>query len=356
MNPSSTSRPLIAHPWVAEQHAYVAGKKAANRAGSLAANENSFGPSPKVAEAILSALSDLHRYPDPLATELRERLAAHHGVAVDQVLVGAGSEEFFFSCSSAYANHGRVAHASPGYWGHKVPGRLLGAELIAVPQKNWTTDLVAMAEVEADLIYVCGPHNPTGTMNTPEELTAFVGSHRSGIALLDEAYIDYAPAETQLVGTGLVASGRCAVLRTFSKFFGLAGLRVGWFVGPSVVVSDLLKVRSPFPVSGVSQAAGLAALDDVDHQRFVREATARNKAAMLDALASVGLATVPSSANFAFVPLSEAAEEDRWTTRLRAGGVSVRSGVAFGAGPGMRITVPDDEGLALLEAALASAN
>jgi histidinol-phosphate aminotransferase len=354
----ATHRPRVVHPWVDEQHTYAAGKKASAEVGSLAANESQWGASPRVAAAVAASMGRVHRYPDPLSTELREAIAAHHGIDPASVLVGSGSDEFFFTLSMAYANRGRVVCAAPRYWGHEVPGRLLGGEVSKVPLADHTHDLGAMAriagEVDADIVYVCNPHNPTGTAVTRDRIEAFLDVSPAPINVIDEAYV-HAVGDLPAFDTiPLAAQGRCVTLRTFSKLYGLAGIRLGYVVGPVDLIDALIKARPPFSVSVMAQAAGLAALADQDHVQAVVAATHAGRAELTQLLLDAGLHPIPSQANFVAAMCGSGEAELALIDRLRVGGVSVRSGTALGLPGLVRITVPDPAGMALLSTLLLS--
>jgi histidinol-phosphate aminotransferase len=347
---------IHAHPWVDEQHTYAAGKKATSEVGSLAANESQWGPSPAVADAIAESAARLHRYPDPLCSELRAAIADHHGVDVASVLVGSGSDEFFYTLSIAFANRGRIVCAHPRYWGHEVPGRLLGGEITKVPLADWTHDLGAMAkaagDVGADIVYVCNPHNPTGTAVTRAAIERFLDHSPSPINVIDEAYVhavdDLASYET----IELAAAGRCVTLRTFSKLYGLAGVRLGYLVGAPDLVEALVKTRPPFSVSVMAQAAGLAALRDQDHLAAAVAATRAARRELTQLLLDAGLQPIPSQANFVAAMAGSGDAELALIERLASAGVSVRSGTALSMPGLVRITVPDAAGMALLRTVL----
>jgi histidinol-phosphate aminotransferase len=347
---------ITPHPWVDEQHTYAAGKKAAADVGSLAANESQWGASPTVAAAIAESAARVHRYPDPLCTELRAAIADHHGIDVDSVLVGSGSDEFFYTLSIAFANRGSVVCAQPRYWGHEVPGRLLGGEITKVPLADWRHDLPRMAkaagDVGADIVYVCNPHNPTGTAVSRADIEQFLDRSPAPINVVDEAYVhavdDLAVYET----IDLASAGRCVTLRTFSKLYGLAGVRLGYLVGDPHLVDALIKARPPFSVSVMAQAAGLAALADGAHLAAAVAATKAARAELTQLLLDAGLHPIPSQANFVAAMVGSGDDELALVERLRDAGVSVRSGTALSMPGLVRITVPDTAGMALLRSVL----
>jgi histidinol-phosphate aminotransferase len=328
---------------------YTPGRPASHEDGCLASNESPFGPSPRVEEAVAAASRALHRYPDPLANELRGALAGELGVDPEGILVGNGSDEMIYLLTMAFAAEGgSVVCADPPYRIDEIVPAIMGASITRVPLRDWRHDLGAMAAVEADIAFVCNPHNPSGTVVSQAALASFVEGCRSRLVVVDEAYVDFVddPAATSLVRE---AAGRLVVLRTFSKIHGLAGARVGYLVGSPEVVGVLRRVRPPFSVGSMSQAAALAALSDGDHRAMVRREVMRGRDRLSALFVAAGYRVVPSQANFVLVLAPDA--DELWD-RLYRGGVSVRLGSTLGAPGTVRVSVPAEAGFALLERAL----
>ena len=337
-------------PWIAGLSPYVPGRPATTESGRLASNESPFGVSAAVGAAVTAALPRLNRYPDPLATELRERLGDRLGVDPEQILVGNGSDELIYLLVMAYAaSGGSVVVADPPYRIDEIVAQAFGAAVQRVPLADFAHDLRAMSQVDADLCFVCNPHNPTGTTVPATALESLVRTGRAGLVVVDEAYLDFADDPSSLTALPLAAAGEAVVLRTFSKLFGLAGLRVGYLVGPARVVEDLRRIRPPFSVNALSQAAALAALDDRQGEDDARRRIVAGRAKLQALFAAHGLRTVPSQANFVLVLTPD---EAGLTAGLRARGVSVRPGTPLGIPGSVRVTVPGDAGLELLEHAL----
>ena len=341
-------RPPTPLPRIAGLQAYVPGRPSPGEDGSLASNESPFGASPKVQEAVAEAVRTLHRYPDPLAGTLRRALAREHGVDPEAVLVGNGSDELIYLLVLAYATGGAVVCADPPYRLDDIVPRVMGASVTKVPLKDWTHDLDAMAAVEADVAFVCNPHNPTGTTVSGAALVSFVERCRARLVVVDEAYVDFVddPAGTTLVAA---ATGKLVVLRTFSKIFGLAGARVGYLVGSPEIVETLRKIRPPFSVGTVAQAAATAALADTAHRRWVKEQVRLGRERLRDLFTTAGFEVVPSQANFVLVLAPDAAA---LSAHLERHGISVRLGAALDIPGTVRVSVPSTEGFALLERAL----
>jgi histidinol-phosphate aminotransferase len=341
-----------ARPWLDRIEPYRPGRHAANPDGSMASNESPLGASRRVVEAVTNALAGTAHYPDPLADRLRGQLARLHDVHPDQILVGNGSDELIYLLAWAFlADGGHAVCADPPYRIDEISSAVVNARVTKVPLRDWTHDLAAMARVEADLAYVVNPHNPTGTVCSPEAIEEFVSSSRAGLVVVDEAYVDFADDPARATAMPLARAGRAVVLRTFSKVHGLAGLRVGYVVGPVEVLDVLRKIRAPFSVGSLPQAAACAALEDDEHHRRVREHTLRLRTEVTALLAAADFVVVPSQANFVLVQ-TPGMLEAALVEHLAADDVSVRPGTALGAPGTVRVSMPTDTGLQMLRASL----
>jgi histidinol-phosphate aminotransferase len=341
---------IAPRPWVGALDPYVPGRPAGSEDGSLASNESALGPSLAVRAAIIEAAGRVHRYPDPLADDLRAALAAELGVDADSIVVGNGSDELIYLLVIAFAAMGgRVVCADPPYQMHELVPRALGCQVTRVPLRDWAHDLPAMAGVEAELAFVCNPHNPTGTAVTHDQIARFAAHSKAGLVVVDEAYIDFADDPQATSALDLLALGNVVVTRTFSKLHGLAGLRVGYLVGPPAVVATLRKVRPPFSVNAVAQSAALAALADRSYRAQAREQTLAVREAMATIFQDAGYQTVPSQANFILV---RAPDPGKLIDALARHGVSVRPGQVLGVPGAVRVSIPSQSGLALLKQAL----
>jgi histidinol-phosphate aminotransferase len=338
-------------PWAASASAYVPGRPAADDTGSMASNESALGPSAAVRDAIAGAAGSVARYPDPLATPLRERAGEHLGVDPGQILVGNGSDELITLLVHAYASFGgSVVVADPPYRLHALTPELQGATVRAIPLRDWTHDLDRMAGIRADLAFVCNPHNPTGTAVDVARLASFTEQF-TGLTVIDEAYVDFTDDPVRASALPLARAGRAVVLRTFSKVYGLAGVRVGYLVGPVEVVTALRAIRAPFSINALAQAAAVAALGDQAHWQRVREYTRDGRRRIAEIFHAAGFETVPSAANFVLVLVPD---EPGLVAALAAHGVSVRPGSSLGVPGSVRVSVPSPEGLARLERAVSA--
>lgn len=337
-------------PWVAELDPYVPGRPAGSEDGSLASNESALGASPAVRAAIARAAARVHRYPDPLADEVRAAVAGELGVGPDSLLVGNGSDELVYLLVTAFAAMGgRTVCADPAYRIHDIVPRALGCQVTRVPLVNWVHDLETMAGIQAELAFVCNPHNPAGTAVSHGDIARFAAVSTAGLIVVDEAYIDFADDPRGTSAVDLVGLGNVVVLRTLSKLFGLAGLRIGYLVGPHDVVTTLQKIRPPFSVNSLAQAAAVAALGDLEHRARARAETLAARDATAALFEAAGYRTVPSQANFVLVLTPHADELAETLAQL---GVSVRPGRALGVPGAVRVSVPSVSGLVLLERAL----
>jgi histidinol-phosphate aminotransferase len=321
----------------------------------LASNENPSGPSPRAVEAARSHLDRLHRYPDGPATALREALALRTGVAPEEVVVGNGSTDLIDLLARASLGPGHNAVVSRGAFArYRQVVAARNGNVREVAMRGFTHDLEAMrAAVDADtrLMFVANPNNPTGSWNGREEVEALAERLPFRVLLvLDQAYFEYAEEPEYPGGVELVRrGGRVAVLRTFSKVYGLAGLRIGDGLAPRDVVEAVDTVREPFNSNAIGQVAALAALEDQDH---VRRAVALNRSErtrVTEALAARGLGVLPSLANFVFVdtgrPGSEVFEA------LLARGIIVRPLGSYGFDTALRVSIGlPEENDALLRA------
>ncbi|MGB7281738.1 MAG: histidinol-phosphate transaminase [Candidatus Acidiferrum sp.] len=281
----------------------------------LASNENPLGPSPRAMEAAKRAIENAHRYPDGGTHLLRETLAARVGLAPEEIFVGLGSSEIIDLASRVLLRPGLQGMTSYGsYAPFSVAIRASGAELVLVPQRNFAFDLEAMAKAitpATRVIYLANPNNPTGTAFRAEELEQFLANvPDSVLVVLDEAYIHYAPSLDRRRSEQIYRShGNLLILRTFSKIYGLAGMRIGFAIGRPELLSAMNKLKTPFNTSGVAQAAALAAIDDREHVARCIATNASERKRLSEGLSGLGLRPVPSETNFIFMEVGPEAGE-----------------------------------------------
>jgi histidinol-phosphate aminotransferase len=325
------------------------------RVVKLASNENPLGPPPKAVEAAHAAMADAHRYPDAAVTELGKALGGHLQVPRSQVIVGSGSVELIDLLAKAFLGPGENAVISEHAFARFrqiVDARNRGARL--VPMREWTPDLEAMARAvdgRTRLVFVANPNNPTGTWNQRAEVESLVAALPPGVLLvLDEAYFEYANEPDYPDGVELVRRGAPVVVtRTFSKIYGLGGLRVGYGVAAPEVIEALLVVREAFCANAIGQAAATAALGDADHVRRSLELNRAEKARVAAALGERGFDVLPSLGNF--LTFDTGQEGRAVFRRLLARGVIVRPLDPYGMRRWLRVSIgTPEENSAFLEA------
>jgi len=278
----------------------------------LASNENPYGPSPKAIEALSDPALQLHRYPDPRGHDLREALAAHHDIAAEQLGLGNGSNELIDLLCRVFASRGEHAvFGHPSFPCYRIGSVAQELSYTAVPLRghlHWNVDdLLDAVTAETKLLFASNPNNPTGSYIAKGELERLLRLLPERVlAVIDEAYIEYADAEDFAPATLFRDTrDRLAILRTFSKAYGLAALRVGYVIGTAELVADLNRLRAPFNVGTPGQIAAKAALADQDHLHASVEATLRDRATLTQALTGAGLQVAPSQANFVLVEVQQ---------------------------------------------------
>jgi histidinol-phosphate aminotransferase len=319
------------------------------RVVKLASNEGPLGPFPAALEALQRTAGELNRYPDGGSYRLHEALAARHGVSAGEICVGAGADGCIDLLSQAILDPGdEVVCGWPSFPSYLIYGRKQGAEVRTVPLVDHTYDLGALLDAvsaRTKLVYICNPNNPTGTMNTADELDDYFARVPGHVlTVVDQAYFEYIerPDYPDAVERYLRRGARVAVLRTFSKIYGLAGLRIGYAVAPADVCGALAKVRRPFDIVSPAQAAALESIDAVDELARRRNANAEGLARLGEVLRARGLEPVPSVGNFLFAETG--GEATGLYDRLLREGIVVRPLAGFGAPTAVRITVgtPDE--------------
>ncbi len=275
----------------------------------LASNENPLGPSPMALRALGEALADSHRYPDGGGYYLKRGLAARLDVTPEHLILGNGCNEILELVARCFLLPGdEVVIADPAFVIYGMLAQLQGCNRVLVPLANWTHDLEAMARAinrKTKMVFVGNPNNPTGTVAKPAEIEAFMRAvPEELIVVIDEAYIEYVPPEFVPDSVGHVRQGRWViVLRTFSKIYGLAGLRIGYGIAVPSMVELLDRARAPFNVNALAQRAGLAALEDEEHLVNSRKVNEQGRAYLSTELSRLGLSFSPSVANFLLIDL-----------------------------------------------------
>jgi histidinol-phosphate aminotransferase len=309
----------------------------------VASNENPLGPSPRALAAIAAAVGDLHRYPDGSAFHLKRRLAERLRVAPEGIVIGNGSNEIIELVVRAFLRPGDEAvMADQAFVVYRLIVQAANGVARVVPLRNFTHDLEAMAWAvgpRTRVVFLANPNNPTGTIFRRAAWEAFLTTLPAGVIVVaDDAYAEYVddPEYPDTIhGRG---DGRVPVvsLRTFSKLYGLAGLRVGYGVGPAVIMEAINRIRQPFNVNALALTGALAALDDDEHVRRTLAVNREGMGFLTEAFRRLGLAYVPSVANFVLLEVGEGA---RVYEALLRRGVIVRPMGGYGFPAHVRVTV-----------------
>ncbi|MCE3223251.1 MAG: hisC [Nitrospira sp.] len=305
---------LKVHPDIASLVPYVPGKPVEElqrelglpRAIKLASNENPIGPSPKALAVLAEAAPTLHRYPDGGAFRLRGALAERWKVTPDHVILGNGSDELLGLLARTFLSPGDEAvMAEQTFVIYKMEVKAAHGVAIEVPQKNWHHDLPAMAAAITDrtrLLFICNPNNPTGTMAAKAEVAALMARLPDHVVVVfDEAYYEYVQHPEFPEAIDYVKGGRHAiVLRTFSKIYGLAGLRIGYGITTPEITNYLNRIRPPFNANSMAQRAALAALEDEAHVTTSRTLNHTEMDKVRMGLQRLGFEALPSETNFLY--------------------------------------------------------
>jgi histidinol-phosphate aminotransferase len=352
---TTTQSPSKAAPLVAENilrlKPYVPGKpieEAKREYGltdvcKLASNENALGPSPLAVAAIREAAANIGLYPDAACYQLTRDLAAHWGVEPENLILGNGSDEIIQFLGLAFVRPGdEILTGTPSFVRYEAAAVLNNGVLIEVPLRDYRFDLGAMAgrlSERTRVVFIANPNNPTGTMVTRAELERFLDRvPDQAIVAMDEAYFEYADSPDYPDSWEYVRQGRnVIVLRTFSKIYALAGLRVGYGMARPELIRYLHQVREPFNVNSLAQAAACASLRDPDQVERSRRMNREGKAMLTAAFDSMGLPYAPTEANFILVDVKR--ECRAVYEGLLRRGVIVRTGDIFGLPTHLRVTI-----------------
>ncbi len=344
----------VPRPGILDIAAYVPGKEHAPgvaRVYKLSSNETPLGASPKAIEAFRAAADNLGRYPDGQAIELREAIAAVHGLNPANILCGNGSDELLGLLCHVYLGAGDEGIITEhGFLVYKIQILGAGATPVVVREKDYTVDvdaILAAVTERTKIVFVANPGNPTGTYVPVSEIRRLqAGLPKHVVLVLDAAYAEYVRRNDYEAGIEVVSSNSNVVMtRTFSKAYGLAALRVGWMYAPSEIVDAVNRVRAPFNLNAPAIAAGAAAIRD---QAFVQQAVAFNQTwieTLTQALEAIGLKVTPSVANFVLIHFPEidgkrASDADEFLTSR---GYILRAVRGYGFPNALRMSVGPEE-------------
>lgn len=279
----------------------------------LASNENPIGPSPKAMKAIENSFSDLNRYPDGAGYYLKNALSEALSVSTDELILGNGSNELLDIAARTYLQAGDEAvMASPSFVVYGMAVQSVGGRSIQIPLKEYRHDLVAMAAAitpRTKMVFIANPNNPTGTINTADEFDLLMEKVTEDmLVVIDEAYYEYVSDPAYADSMKHFRAGmNILILRTFSKIYGLAGLRIGYGIAKKDIITDMNRLREPFNTNSIAQKAALAALEDREHVENSRRVNNEGKQYLYKELAALGISYIPTEANFIYMPVDDSA-------------------------------------------------
>ncbi|SCZ05733.1 histidinol-phosphate transaminase [Alkaliphilus peptidifermentans] len=295
----------------------------------LASNENPLGSSPKAKEAVVKSVEELHLYPDGNSTDLKEAIANFFGVKATQVLPSSGSDEMVDQISKTFINHGdEIIIADVTFPRYLSTAIMMGGTPVVVPLKDFTYDLEGMKKAiteKTKLIWLCNPNNPTGTMFTEKELLDFLNAvPKNIIVLYDEAYNEYVTRDDYPKNSIplLDKYPNVIIMRTFSKIYGLAALRVGYTIASEEIIENINKIRGPFNVNTSAQMAAIAALEDQDFLKESYRVNKEGKEYLYKAFDDMGIWYAPSETNHIFLDAKKDCQEV--FTELQKRGMIIR--------------------------------
>ncbi len=354
-------------PEILDIHPYVGGKSklpGVNRVVKLSSNEGAFGPPPAAIEAFRSKADELHRYPDGGAAELRRALGRRFGLDPARIVCGAGSDDLLYQLCLAYGGKLDDGHpteiimSAHGFSIYEIAGQYAGSRVLKTPERNLTADVDAMLAAVSPatrIVFLANPNNPTGSMLPAAEVERLrAGLPPEVLLVIDAAYAEYVERADYEPGIQLVDAGDNTVMtRTFSKVFGLGGMRIGWAYAPPAVVDVLNRVRGPFNVSIAAQAAAVAALESPGWVERSRAHNAEYRQVLATGLRAAGIRTWPSEGNFVLADFSDVPLAEAANAFLRGRGIIVRGVKGYGLPHCLRITVGTAEEVASVTEALA---
>jgi histidinol-phosphate aminotransferase len=340
---------------ILEIHPYVAGEAevdGVNRTIKLSSNEGALGVPPAAQRAIAAVSHEVYRYPDGSADLLRTAIGKRWGLDPDRIVCGAGSDELIYQLCLSYGGPGRdIIMSAHGFSMYHIAGTYAGSRVIKVPERHLTADIDAMLAAVSPstrLMFLANPNNPTGSMVPAEDVARLRRALPQEVLLvLDAAYAEYITRSDYDAGAALVdATGNTVMTRTFSKIFGLGGMRVGWCYAPPAVVDVLNRVRGPFNVSVTGQAAAIAALAEPGWVERGREHNELYRPKLAAGIEAAGIAVWPSEGNFVLADFGKTAKADAADAFLRSRGIIVRNVAGYGLPQCLRITVGTAEEVA----------
>lgn len=291
----------------------------------LASNENPLGPSPLAVKALRKGLADINRYPDGSCYYLKNALSKKLGLSPDEIFFGNGSNEIIEVAVRTFLNPGDEAiMAHPSFIVYSMIVQAAKGENIIVPLKEWRHDLNAMASKiteKTKIIFIANPNNPTGTINTGAEMDSFMEKVPDGVlVIVDEAYHEYVSSPDYADNMKYFRQGRdIIIMRTFSKIYGLAGLRIGYGIAKTSIISEMNKVRQPFNINSLAQKAALAALEDREYIARVKGINERGKKYLYKEFKAMKINYIPTETNFIYIILKDEIAQQLYNELLKQG-------------------------------------
>jgi histidinol-phosphate aminotransferase len=325
-----------------------------NRVFKLSSNEGAFGPPPGAQRAVAEAVAGMHRYPDGEAKALRQAIGRRFSLDPARIICGNGSDDIIAQLCIAYGGPGReLLMSAHGFSIYAIAGTYAGSRVVKAPERNLTADvdaLLAHVSPATRLVFLANPNNPTGSLLPYEEVARLrAGLPEEALLVLDAAYAEYVTRPDYDPGVRLVdAAGNTVMTRTFSKMFGLGGMRIGWAYAPPRVIDVLNRIRAPFNVSVASQAAAIAALAEPGWVEKCRTHNEAQRALLSAGLRRAGIRVWPSEANFVLADFGTAERARAADAHLRRGGLIVRPVGGYGLPHCLRITVGTEEEVGLV--------
>lgn len=353
---------LTPRPGIMKIAPYVPGKDSIDgkeTIAKLSSNEGALGPSPKAMAAYAKAAADLHRYPDGDTANLRKALGRHYGLDPARIVCGAGSDEILNLLVRAYCGPGdELLYSQYGFLMYAINALGVGATPVAAPAKEYGSDIDALLAAVTDktrIVCLANPNNPTGTYVTKDDVRRLhAGLPKNVLLIIDAAYAEYVSKNDYDSGLELVDQAENVVMtRTFSKIYGLGGLRLGWMYGPAGIVDVMSRLRQPFNVNAAAQIAGIAALDDIAHTDASRTNNDIWLPWLSTELTKLGLEPVPSVGNFLLVGFGSKERAVAANDWLMNDGLIPRLVAGYGLPAHLRITVGTEAEVKAVQASLA---
>ncbi|HEY6335215.1 MAG TPA: histidinol-phosphate transaminase [Alphaproteobacteria bacterium] len=357
-------RTLRPRPGILEIEPYKGGESAVagvDRVIKLSSNESPLGPSPRAMAAIEAMSKEQHRYPDGTAEAIRKAIGRHHGIDPARIVCGCGSDELITLLVRAYAGPGdEVLHSQYGFLMYPITAKGVGARPVEAPEKDLRTDVDAMLarlSPKTRIVFLANPNNPTGSFLAKDDVARLhAGIPKDVLLVIDAAYAEYVTRNDYSAGVELVeAHPNVVMTRTFSKIYGLAGLRLGWAYCPPAVADVLNRLRNPFNVTSLAQAAALAALGDVAHVDAARSNNDIWLPWITAELTKLGLKVASSVGNFVLVRFPDPPSKNARAANafLASRGIIPRGMDAYNLSHSLRITVGREDEMRAVAAALA---